>query len=508
MRCSRALRRRVWLGMVCVLAALVAACGGGDDAASPSMATRSDLVATGNTPGITPFISFAQLKGTSAAQVAAVSYTVAPKPGSASKPVNVSYTLGALTSRGFAGTQAGALTLPVYGLYDGYANHVAVSVRFNDQSVQTLAVEIDTAPYVDPAGVYQRPIVNVQRAPGSALGFDFFALKSLIGPPVVVDTDGAVRWVGPVMPSSVATAYQGDGFVVGDTASENFTRIEWDGSTTPHALQSTLYSRFFHDIDHGKSGLLGALDTPTNIESTAVEFDANGNVLQAWDFAALLSAYMAAQGDDPSQFVRPGADWFHLNASTYDPSDDSIIASSRENFVIKVDYKTGNVVWIFGDPSKFWYTFPSLRAKALTLQGAGLYPIGQHAVSITRDGLLMLFDDGAQSFSQPADAPTGASRGYSTVSTYAIDASARTATQVWNFDDGMTIDSQICSSAYQAGDGSLLIDYADTNGGSAARLVGVDATRKVVFDFQYASAYACATTWNAITVPLDALQFN
>src|SRR4029077_11527523 len=141
-------------------------------------------------------------------------------------------------------------------------------------------------------------------------------------------------------------------------------------------------------------------------------------VFNHWDLAAILSAYMVSRGDDASAFVRPGVDWFHSNSTAYDPSDDSIIVSSRENFVIKVDYNTGNIIWILGDPSKYWYTFPSLRAKALTLAPGGLYPIGQHAPSITSNGLLMLFNDGAGSFNQPAGAPAGDTRTYSTVSAY------------------------------------------------------------------------------------------
>ena len=46
------------------------------------------------------------------------------------------------------------------------------------------------------------------------------------------------------------------------------------------------------------------------------------------------------------------------------------MVSSRENFVMKLDYHTGNIIWILWDPSKYWYTFPSLRAKALTLAAA------------------------------------------------------------------------------------------------------------------------------------------
>ena len=121
--------------------------------------------------------------------------------------------------------------------------------------------------------------------------------------------------------------------------------------------------------------------------------------------ADILTTYMQNNGDDPSAFVRPGIDWFHVNASTYDPSDNSVIVSSRENFLIKVDYSTHDIVWIFGDPTKYWYTFPSLRAKALTLDAGGDYPIGQHGVSITSDGYVMVFNDGMGVSINPLENP-------------------------------------------------------------------------------------------------------
>ena len=83
--------------------------------------------------------------------------------------------------------------------------------------------------------------------------------------------------------------------------------------------------------------------------------------------------------------MRPGVDWFHTNAAVYDASTRSLIVSSRENFIMSVDYDTGAIRWVLGDPTKYWNAFPSLRAKALTLTGSGLYPIGQHALSFTSD---------------------------------------------------------------------------------------------------------------------------
>lgn len=352
----------------------------------------------------------------------------------------------------------------------------------------------------------------VQRAPGSELGFDFFAMKSWYGTPVVADTDGALRWVGAGVGSSMASLCLDNGFLVDDTGAPRLTRLEFDGTSQQTALVTSRVANFHHNLDPGKVGILGNVDILSggvqDVESSLIEFGHSGVVLREWDFAAILRDYMQSQGDDPSGFVRSGYDWFHMNAAAYDARDDSITVSSRENFVIKVDYSTGRIRWILGDPNKYWYTFASLRANAVTLEAGGLYPIGQHATSITSDGLLMLFNNGWQSFNQPAGAPTGESRSYSAVSVYYVDDQARTAREVRRFDYAQTVQSIVCSSAYEAAGKSLLISYAFAGGGTQARLVGLDSNQRVVFDLQYPNTPACNTSWNAVPVPLGQMRFD
>src|SRR5207302_7121096 len=107
-----------------------------------------------------------------------------------------------------------------------------------------------------------------------------------------------------------------------------------------------------------------------------------------------ISAVMIAGGDDPSQFVYPTpTDWFHNNAVTYNRADDSLIISGREDFVIAIDYETATIKWILGDETKKWFTFPSLAQYSLALAPGTLPPIGQHALSITYDQGLLLYDD-------------------------------------------------------------------------------------------------------------------
>ncbi|RTL22463.1 MAG: hypothetical protein EKK52_06010 [Burkholderiales bacterium] len=287
-------------------------------------------------------------------------------------------------------------------------------------------------------------------------------------------------------------------------------RKGFEGSAVVGTVKSTTVNNFHHNVDLAKTGFLAEFDTTIagvkHVESQVGEIDTTGAVLQEWDFAKILSDYMTAEGDEPSLFIRPGIDWFHVNSSIYDPRDDSVIVSSRENFVIKLDYKTGKPLWILGDPLKYWYTFPSLRKLALTLDAGGLYPIGQHALSITSDGSLMLFDNGANSLNQPSGAPTGMTRAYSAVSKFTIDATNRLATMNWRFDNAKSIQSSYCSSAYEVSNKTMLVTYAIADGNSA-RLIGLGTDQKIAFDFNYPSL-RCDTAWNALPIAFDALQYR
>jgi hypothetical protein len=483
------------------LVVVLAACGG-----SAPFQVSSDssggLTVTG-TPGSTPFISMLQLTGSSLATLGSVSYTVQPRSGSASKPVSVRYSQAALQRGGWI-TETG-VTVPVFGLYAGSDNQVALEVQGTDGSRQDVAVKITTQPYEDTDGIYDHPTVLQPRAVGSSLGFDFFALKSTRASVLVVDTDGQVRWIGTGTPSG-STIFTDNGFVVGDPASPAMERLELDGAVTAGRVTDSTVTDFTHNIDPGKAGLLAEFDVQGELDASLADISPSGQVLAGWKLGVLLSAYMSQAGDDPTKFVRPGVDWFHLNAATYDASDDSIIVSSRENFVIKIDYATGTPIWILGDPTKYWYTFPSLRAKALTLAPGGAYPIGQHATSITSDGLLMLFNDGTASVNQPAGTPVGQTLPSSLISAYRIDPVAMTATEVWRFDHQPEITSQYCGSAYEAGQ-SFLIDYALASAGSTTRILGLDSNRQPVFDIAYGTS-GCQTAWNAIPIPFDSLQFD
>ena len=441
-------------------------------------------------------------------------YTIEAKPESASKPISVKYSMAALKRKGYEVTSSAELTLPIWGLYSNYINHIKIKIQYNDGSIGSLDLDISTPSYVDSNLIYDRPTFVKKRLPKTSLGFDFFYIKSRLGSPVIIDSDGEVRWTSTSTKDSGAAIFVGDGFIIGGTSAATIQKINLDGAIREFYLDAPVtYANFHHNIDPGKTGILGEIDQKIDgvkhWESLIVEFSDSGSIKKTWDFAKIIGDYMTSQGDDPSLFIRPGFDWMHINAAAYDPSDDSLVVSSRENFVIKVNYTSSKIIWIFGDPLKYWYTFPSLRALALQLPSGGLYPIGQHSISITSDGLLLLFNNGAASFNQPGGAPRGETRNYSLVSAYSINSELKTAKEEWIFDNNKSVISDICSSVYEAGDRSLLISYAVAggyaSGNAKAKIVGLDANKNIVFDFEYRDPPYCYTSWNAAPINLSNL---
>ena len=487
---------------LCLIFVLVASCNGGSSPQSDAM--LGEVTVATKAPGPTPFIAHVGIRVERAALVRSVSYRIEPKPGTVSQPVSVTYSNTYLVRRQLLDVANRHLDVPVVGLYAGYQNKVSVQLTFADGSTRSESAIIDTPVYQEAAPHYTALDVKTPRRPGIALGYDFILLKNNVTTPIVIDTDGNVRWAAVNSNRAPSITFYGGRFLAGSGVAPTLYRYELDGALDSINLPESTYANFHHDLTPGKVGVLAEVDTLAGnaivYEKVLAEIDTDGHVLKQWDMAAIFRAAMLAGGDDPSGFVRDDADWFHMNSAIYNPADDTLIVSSRENFVVKLDYASGRIRWLLGDPSKYWYVqYPSLRALALNLT-SGKVPAGQHSVSIAPDGNLMLFNNGTASFNQPAGTPPGINPRFSAVSKYAIDEVARTAAEVWTYEHNRDIWSDICSSAYQARQGGYLINYGTAYGRTRAKLVGLDANGNVAFDYEYPN-FACDTIFNA--VPFD-----
>ncbi len=472
-------------------------------AGSPLVSLAGRLPAS---PESKPFISLLNVKMADTALLSYVQFTIQPKPGSLTRPVSARYSNAYLLRRLFLNPQTGNIIVPVFGLYAGYTNSVQVVFGFVDGTSQVAQLSLTTAAYA--GGIYNHPLILQARARNTTLSYDYIMLKNYASAdaPIIIDSDGEIRWVGTADTASPQVIlFDGSFFVVNQTT---VLRMEWDGTvTTVLDFGPQGITGFYHNFDFGKTGIFMNVDTAEYTESIVMEVDTSGNVLHTWNLAEIISAAMLAGGDNPASFVAaPGTldDWFHNNSVAYRPADDTVIFSSRENFVIALDYGTGAIKWILGDPTKQWYQFPSLRKYALKMAPGGHYPIGQHSVSFYLDKLL-LFDDGLFSIEHT---PPGRSRNYSAPRKYSIAENAGSATEIWNYLANPSIYSPVASSVYEDQPGNYLVDYATAGPYLFAELIGLDARGAKAFDYEFTELLSTDTAWNAVPLHMEDLVFN
>jgi len=480
--------------------------------AGSNQADDTTITINGHTPGVTPFISNVSLTASNTTVLKSIQFTIAPKPGSVTRPLSGTYANYYLMNRGFENPQTGEITLPVYGLYAGRANTVTLTYRFNDGSSKQAHTTITTATFDDLCG-YNNATLLQPRTDSTDLSYDYIFISNggcEGNSPVIIDTDNAVRWVSP---TSILNALNASSLFINnaiyETHGPRLRRVDLDGTITVLGdYSSEGVENFHHNIDPGKTGALLEADTTTYYESVVMEVDFSGKLLKTWNLADIISAAMTAGGDDPSQFVfqrtpQSNNDWFHNNSVTYNRADDSLIVSSRENFDICIDYETGAIKWILGDPTKKWHQFPSLRQFALRLAPGSLPPIGTHGLSITYDQALLLHDNGNPSSFQH---PVGAARNYSSPRKYQLDLTRKLATEVWNYEQNQSVYSPICSCVYEDAPLNYLIDFSSAEGISNAILVALDAAGNKIFWYKYATR-GCNTAYNSRPIHLENSKF-
>ena len=454
--------------------------------------------------GTTPFLNQLTLSVSDTSAIKSIQFMIAPKPGSSTRPLSATYSNSYLAERG--DLVSGTIFLPIYGLYDGYPNTVTLTYLFSDGSSKEDSATITTTTFSDPCG-YKKPIILQAKKEDNSLSYDYILLKDACSTysPAIIDTDGALRWVGTAGLKFFSLAFFANSIYIANGSL--LYRNDLDGTVSLLGNYASVgVNEFHHNVDRGKFGLLFEADTNSYLESIIMEIDTEGKLLKTWDMAQIIRAAMVAGGDNPDAFVFVSPnDWFHSNAVTYNRADDSLIVSSRENFLICIDYTTGAIKWILGDHEKLWYYFPSLQKYALNLTSGSLPPIGQHAVSITYDQDILVLDNGLNSlFHQPP----GAIRNYTSPRKYHIDVKTMTSTEVWNYPMDGSVDSPYCGSVYEDLPLNYLTDYAYVLGGQVlyARLVGLDASGEKIFDYQYPTA-GCLEVFNAVPLHLESTSF-
>ncbi len=176
---------------------------------------------------------------------------------------------------------------------------------------------------------------------------------------------------------------------------------------------------------------------------SVVIFTPQGDQIWTWDAMDYLDPWRIGRDTFWSYWWTRGfdqyRDWTHGNGLSYDPADDSMLVSFREqSAVVKIDKQTKQIKWILGH-HRGWPE--RLRDKLLTPIGELMWPAYQHNPRVTHAGTIILFDNrpynGAMAFE---DYPP-LEKSFSRAVEYEVDEENMTVKQVWTSGDSQTEDS-------------------------------------------------------------------
>ena len=166
-----------------------------------------------------------------------------------------------------------------------------------------------------------------------------------------------------------------------------------------------------------------------------IEYDATGKVLWKWDsFDHLDPMRIHFHLFQPYWMTRgfPGhLDWTHGNGVSYDEKNGTIIVSLKQmDAIIGISRKTGDIKWIYGDPTG-WNG--ALAEKVLKPKGQFVrYPFSPHHPHVDGPGLMTYYDNGMfQAFPFTGKAPVPQHLNFSRAARIQVDEKAMTFEEVW-----------------------------------------------------------------------------
>ena len=316
--------------------------------------------------------------------------------------------------------------LSIYGLYANYNNEVIIEYK---NIKKTINIQTSKLPddVILPTSV---------KADKNKLDNDFyFFTPSSKGYSCAYDVNGDVRWYltnyalwdnskisnGHILVSTerlINSPYYMTGLYEIDMLGKIYKEYSLPGG----------YHHDYYEMPNGN--LLIASNDFNNeagtVEDYIVEVDYNtGNIVKSFDLKDILNM------NDGQSENWTAYDWFHNNSVWYDEKTNSITLSGRhQDAVINIDYDTGKLKWIIGDPTNWSKEYQKYFFKPVGNNFEWQY--SQHAAMITKEGYVFLFDNGNNK-SKIKDNYVEAKDSYSRGVMYKINTDKMTIEQIFEY---------------------------------------------------------------------------
>lgn len=329
--------------------------------------------------------------------------------------------------------------VPILGLKPDMKNEVVLNIIYEDGEHIRTSVDIQTQPLPS-----SYPQIQVRTSEKAKMAKGLYSLslgrsegvKTIEALYSIVDDMGSVRWFYTGMTAHVFRKLKNGHLIVdapissgicGAYTSAGFIEMDFLGHIK--AFYKLPYG-LHHDVYELPNGNFLAITQGSETkQDLLVEIERkSGEIIKSWNFREILDANRQTVIDKVS--VNHPLDWLHLNAIVYDASDDSIIATSRnQSCMVKFDKATSKIHWIIA-PKEGWND--QLSPYVLQPVDSGDLGWAPHTPVVGKEGTVLMFDNG-NFRSYNIDKALHAYENFSRGIEYCIDLVSGTFKKVWSF---------------------------------------------------------------------------
>lgn len=322
--------------------------------------------------------------------------------------------------------------IPIYGLYAGEENTVIVTLDDGRSKELKITTDIIEEPY-NRANVIKLEDEKMKEG----LTFVSFGMKS---PNEIVaaayDGAGEIRWA---LKSDAAAwdIYKLNNGRLLVSSSEKHSDPYYTAGVREIDLMGKTYAKYifpggYHHsaVELPNGNLLVAAQDENSDTREDVVFEISretGAIIKTFDIKNILPM------DDGASLNTHDDDWFHNNSVWYEDKSKSIILSGRNaDAVISIDYESGKLKWILGDPEGWTKLDKNYFLKPL---GKDLqWPYAQHAAMVTPKGHIFVFDNGVfRAKKTNEENKLSGDESYSRAVIYKINEDNMTIKQLWQY---------------------------------------------------------------------------
>ena len=341
-------------------------------------------------------------------------------------------------------------SIPIYGMYAGTDNKIKLTDNLNNSYEYTITTES-----------YEGDLLKIENT-SEKLDDSLYFISPNFVENCIYDKEGNLLWyikgdyAGDIEYLEnghfyISDPYQGTNGIKINYA--GFLEMDYLGKIYKQYITQYGYHHEIVQLDNNKILTTGTNDNSNFLEAVLYTMD-----LETGKIEKSIDMYEFLHKISPEWIESLGNNFdFVLNSIYYDkPTGDVVISCRGIGTIIRFNFETEEIKWMFGDPDYLPDEFDKYLLKVID---DTKYPYGEHCAFLTKEGYLAFHNNDANQFNMKSQKLSDYIDKYTTNVKLEIDEEKRTIKTVWEYEADKKEFSKVGGYLEFLENGNTLINY-------------------------------------------------